>query len=106
MIHLTTETQFYELIKNNNLVVLDFSATWCGPCKVLTPQLESLSTVYPNVVFLKVDVDEFEDISSTHNVSAMPTIMFYNNGQLIEHETVVGGGQINKIEQVIQKYSD
>lgn len=106
MIHLTSETQLYDLIKNNHLVVLDFSATWCGPCKVLTPQLESVSTVYPNVVFIKVDVDEFEDIASSHQVSAMPTIMFYKNGQVIKHETVVGGGQINKIEQVIKKYID
>jgi thioredoxin 1 len=106
MIHLTSEMQFNDFIKENDLVVLDFSATWCGPCKVLAPQLESLSKVYPNVVFLKVDVDEFEDIASTHNVSAMPTIMFYKNGQVIKHETVVGGGQITQIEQVIQKYSE
>jgi thioredoxin len=105
MIHLTSETQFHDLIKNNDIVVLDFFATWCGPCKVLTPQLESLSKVYPNVVFLKVDVDEFENIASQHQISAMPTIMFYKNGYLLKDDTVVGGGQINKIEQVIQKYT-
>ncbi len=102
MIHLTSETQFYTLIKDNNLVVLDFFATWCGPCKVLTPQLESLSKVYPNVVFLKVDVDEFEDIASQHQISAMPTIMFYKNGQLLKNDTVVGGGKITQIEYVIK----
>jgi thioredoxin len=105
MIHLTSDTQFNDLIKNNNIVVLDFFATWCGPCKVLTPQLESLSKKYPNVVFLKVDVDEFEDIASQHQISAMPTIMFYKNGHLLKDDTVIGGGQINQIEQVIQKYT-
>ncbi len=106
MIHITSEPQFHDIIKENHLVVLDFSARWCGPCKVLGPQLESLSKVYPNVVFLKVDVDEFEDIASSHQVSAMPTIMFYKNGHLIKDDTVVGGGQINQIEQVIKKYSN
>ncbi len=100
MIHLTSETQFHDLIKHNHLVVLDFFATWCGPCKVLTPQLESLSKVYSNVVFLKVDVDEFEEIASTHQISAMPTIMFYKNGQLL-NDTVVGG-KISQIEHVIK----
>jgi thioredoxin 1 len=103
MIHLTSENQFYNLIKDNNLVVLDFFATWCGPCKVLTPQLESLSKVYSNVVFVKVDVDEFEDIASTHQISAMPTVMFYKNGHLLKHDTVVGGGKIAQIEHVIKQ---
>jgi thioredoxin len=105
MIHLTSDTQFLDLIKDSNLVVLDFSATWCGPCKVLTPQLENLAKKYPNVVFLKIDVDEFEDITSTHSVSAMPTIMFYKKGHLLKEDTVVGGGQINMIEQIIKKNS-
>jgi thioredoxin len=105
MIHLTSDTQFHDLIKDSNLVVLDFSATWCGPCKVLTPQLENLAKKYPNVVFLKIDVDEFEDITSTHSVSAMPTIMFYKKGHLLKEDTVVGGGQINMIEQIIKKNS-
>ena len=105
MIHLTSETQFHDLIKENNLVVLDFFATWCGPCKVLTPQLESLSKKYSDVIFIKVDVDEFEDITSSHQVSAMPTIMFYKKGQNLKDETVVGGGQIKQIESVIQKYN-
>jgi thioredoxin len=102
MIHLTTETQFHDLITHNHLVVLDFFATWCGPCKVLTPQLESLSKLYSNVVFIKVDVDEFEDIASQHQISAMPTIMFYKNGKLLKDDTVVGGGKINQIENVIK----
>ena len=105
MIHLTSETQFHDLIKNNHLVVLDFFATWCGPCKVLTPQLESLSKVYTDVVFLKVDVDEFEDIASSHQISAMPTIMFYKKGHILKDDTVVGGGQIKQIEQVIKKHN-
>jgi len=60
----------------DKLVVIDFFATWCGPCKVIAPQIESMSGEMSNVVFLKVDVDENEDAAQEYNISAMPTFIF------------------------------
>merc|ERR1712122_386721 len=60
----------------DKLVVIDFFATWCGPCKVIAPQIETMSAEMPEVVFLKVDVDENEDAAQEYNISAMPTFIF------------------------------
>ena len=59
--------------------MIDFFATWCGPCKMIAPQIEEMSKSLENVVFLKVDVDEAEDAAQEFNVSAMPTFIFMKN---------------------------
>lgn len=65
----------------NKLVVIDFMATWCGPCKMIAPKLEDISTTMcEKVVVLKVDVDECEDVALAYNISSMPTFVFVKNG--------------------------
>jgi len=61
------------------LVVVDFHATWCGPCKMIAPHLEEMDKTMDDVVFLKVDVDECEDIAEEYKVTAMPTFIFLKN---------------------------
>ncbi|XP_053961256.1 thioredoxin-2 [Anastrepha obliqua] len=66
------------------LVVIDFFATWCGPCKLIAPKLEELAKEYEGrVVVLKVDVDECEDIAMEYNVSSMPTFVFIKESKQI-----------------------
>ena len=72
---------FYFLGK---LVVIDFFATWCGPCKMISPKIEAMAGEMSNVVFLKVDVDEAEDVAQEYNISAMPTFIFLKNGQKVK----------------------
>jgi len=83
------------------LVVVDFFATWCGPCKVIAPQVEELEKTMPNVVFLKVDVDECEEVAMQYKVSAMPTFMFFKNGEKLED---FAGANIQKLKDTIAKH--
>ncbi len=67
-------------IPQGGFVVIDFFATWCGPCKRIAPAFEELEKRFVNVTFLKVDVDESEDIASKFNVESLPTFVFLKNG--------------------------
>ncbi|SCW00291.1 LAFE_0C00914g1_1 [Lachancea fermentati] len=80
---LKTLPEFQKAIATKQLSVVDFYATWCGPCKAISPHVEKLSTKYQDVSFYKVDVDESPDIAGFCGVSAMPTFLFTKNGQAI-----------------------
>ncbi|KYM98452.1 Thioredoxin-like protein 1 [Cyphomyrmex costatus] len=67
------------------LVVVDFTASWCGPCQRIAPIFEQLSLKYPKAVFLKVDVDKCADTASMQDVSAMPTFIFYRRRTRLGH---------------------
>ena len=62
------------------VTAVDFTATWCGPCKMIGPIFEKLSTNYPKSKFIKVDVDEGEQIAQEQGISAMPTFKVYKDG--------------------------
>ncbi|XP_012242202.1 thioredoxin-2 [Bombus vosnesenskii] len=85
----------------DNLVVVDFFATWCGPCKMIAPRLEELSKEMENVIFLKVDVDECEDIASEYEISSMPTFVFIKNSKVLE---TFSGANYDKLKSMIQKH--
>ncbi|XP_055907981.1 thioredoxin-2 [Eupeodes corollae] len=81
----------------SKLVVVDFFATWCGPCKMIAPRLEELSTQYADkVVVLKVDVDECEDIAVDYNISSMPTFVFIKNSAKIDEFSGANGDNLAK----------
>lgn len=70
-------------IPQDGVVVIDFFATWCGPCKHIAPFFQEMSTKYPAVTFLKVDVDESPDLTNQYDISAMPTFVFLRKGQIV-----------------------
>uniref|UniRef100_A0A8B9QJE5 Thioredoxin n=1 Tax=Apteryx owenii TaxID=8824 RepID=A0A8B9QJE5_APTOW len=63
------------------LVVVDFSATWCGPCKMIKPFFHSLCDKFADVVFIEIDVDDAQDVAAHCDVKCMPTFQFYKNGK-------------------------
>ncbi|XP_028329617.1 thioredoxin-like [Gouania willdenowi] len=79
--------EFKALLKEagNKLVVVDFTATWCGPCKQIAPEFAKMEADPDNnnVVFLKVDVDEADDVSGHCGINCMPTFHFYKNGEKV-----------------------
>lgn len=68
--------------------VVDFFATWCGPCKAISPQVEKFSNEYNSINFYKIDVDEVAEVAADAGVKAMPTFIIYKDGQKVEE--VVG----------------
>ncbi|CDM30805.1 hypothetical protein DTO013E5_549 [Penicillium roqueforti] len=78
----TAEEYKTKVTDATGLVVVDFHATWCGPCKAIAPTLEKLSDAHTNVKFYKVDVDDLAEVAAANAVSAMPTFRFYKNGEL------------------------
>lgn len=78
MIHLENEN-FDELIKDK--VVVDFFATWCGPCKMLGPVFEEVSNEVKDIKFIKVDIDKHEDLCRKYKVMSVPTLILFDNGK-------------------------
>ncbi|KAJ7961060.1 Thioredoxin [Quillaja saponaria] len=73
-----------EAISEGRIVIANFSATWCGPCKMISPFYRELSEKYPSLMFLLVDVDELTDFSATWDIKATPTFFFLRDGQQID----------------------
>lgn len=94
-----TDKNFNELI-NNKKVIVDFFATWCGPCKMLSPVLEQLSNEYEDITFVKVDVDDCHEISKKYGIMSVPTLMKFENGKLIDSK--VGYQNIDELKKWIK----
>ncbi|KAK9900774.1 thioredoxin [Cystobasidium minutum MCA 4210] len=98
-------TQFKEVIAGDKPVIIDFSASWCGPCKVISPifnQLAADEKYKDNALFVTLDVDEEEDIAQEVGIKAMPTFMVFKNGEKVD--TFVGADK-NKLPEFIAKYA-
>lgn len=96
---ITSAAEFDSAIAQDKLVVVDFFATWCGPCKMIAPMLEKFSTQYAEgAVFYKVDVDELPEVAKKSDVSAMPTLIFYKSGKEVAK---VVGADLAAIKQTI-----
>ncbi|ESA44307.1 thioredoxin, variant [Neurospora crassa OR74A] len=82
-----SSTQWRQILSSSAIVVADFYADWCGPCKMIAPVFESLSAKYskPNkITFCKIDVDSQQEVAQQYGVRAMPTFLILHNGSVIE----------------------
>uniref|UniRef100_A0A1L8DU52 Thioredoxin n=1 Tax=Nyssomyia neivai TaxID=330878 RepID=A0A1L8DU52_9DIPT len=85
------------------LVVVDFYAQWCGPCKMIAPKLEELANQYSEkALVLKVDVDECEELAMRYNISSMPTFLFIKNKEVVESFSGASG---EKLATFFTKYT-
>ena len=81
----TTIEEFDKLLVENNLVVVDFYATWCGPCKAFAPVFEQAISAFSNIMFVKVDGDQAEGLRKRENIAGYPTIKIYKNGKFLKN---------------------
>ncbi len=92
--------QFQRGKDSKKLVVIDFTASWCGPCRVISPVLADLARTFPDVIFLKVDVDELQTVAEEWKVESMPTFLFVKEGKVLER---FAGANREKLQKTVEK---
>ena len=95
---------FREAIQSDKPVLVDFSAEWCGPCKMLTPILHEVKNAMGDAIkIIKIDIDRNPAVSRELGIQSVPTLMIYQNGQLKWRQS--GVIPAKQIQQVLQQYS-
>ncbi|UQS82461.1 thioredoxin [Bombilactobacillus folatiphilus] len=102
MVDSVTDQDFEQETKNG-LVLTDFWAAWCGPCKMQSPVIDKLSQDYDDVKFTKMDVDANPKVPEQFGIRAIPTLILKKDGQVVE--TLVGYQSEDQLKKVIAKHS-
>ena len=96
-----TSENFSSLRTGNQPLVVDFWATWCGPCRILTPIVSEMAEQYEGkVVIGKCDVEECEDLAAEFGIRNIPTLLFFKNGEVVDK--LIGAQPKPKIEEKIK----
>lgn len=95
------ELDFDELINNEELTIIDFSATWCMPCRMLAPILEEVAGVMNNVNFYNLDIDDNEDIAKRYRIFSVPTLLAFKSGKVID--SLVGLNSFDDVLEFVQR---
>ena len=94
--------KFNEMINGEQLTLVDFFATWCGPCKMMHPILEQLKEkMGDDIRILKVDVDKNEALSMQYRIQSVPTLMLFNKGEMLWRQS--GAMSLNDLMQKISQ---
>lgn len=95
------QSAFDSLLKEHQLVLVDFFAHWCGPCKRMSPIIDQVAQEFPTVVFLKVDVDRFSQVAS--GIRSIPVLRLYQNGKQVYSNP--GARSKKELESLLKKYA-
>lgn len=96
-----TKENFNQIIDGSNMVIVDFWAPWCGPCRMFAPTFEAVAETYPNVVFAKLNTEDQPELAASFNIRSIPTLMVFREKVIIF--TQAGMLPKSEFEQVVQK---
>lgn len=94
-----TKENFEDTIKTNETVLVDFWATWCGPCRMIAPHIEKLAEEHPEITVGKVNVDDHPELAIKFGIASIPTLLLFKNGEL--KETLIGYREKAEIEKYL-----
>ena len=101
VIEVTSRNFNEEVINSDVPVLIDFYADWCGPCKILSPIVEEVSSQYEDVKFVKINIDSNQDIANDYMITSIPTLVYIKNGE--EQNRVLGAVDKDTVETLIEK---
>lgn len=97
-----TSSNFADVLTNGELVVIDFWAEWCGPCKKLSPIVDELAAEYEGTVDIyKCDVEECDEACEKFGIRNIPTVVFVKNGEVVDRH--VGTAKKDQLKEIIEK---
>ena len=94
-----TAASFEQIVLNNDIVLVDFWAAWCGPCRAFAPVFDKASTNHPDIIFGKVDTEAEQSLAATARITSIPTLMAFREGILVFSQP--GSLPASALEQVI-----
>ena len=102
VIHIGSEEAFDKLITGDVPVLVDFWATWCGPCRMIAPIVEEIATQYADkVIVAKVDVDEQGELAQRYRIMNIPTLLLFKQGEIVDK--AIGARPKAALEQMLNK---
>ena len=92
----------FQATVSSGVVLVDFFANWCGPCKMVGPILEKIDPEFPTIEFVKVDVNQSQSLAMQFQVQSIPTILIFKDGQVVERQ--VGFSGEPQLKKMLEKY--
>jgi thioredoxin 1 len=96
------KSNFSDILAKREIVLIDFFAEWCGPCKIVAPILKEVKDIKPEISIIKIDVDKNQELASKYQIRGVPTLMLFKNGQQVWRQS--GVLQANQIVQIIEDH--
>ncbi len=100
--HVNLEDFEEEVLNSSKVILVDFFATWCGPCKMLSPILEEISEIKENFDIAKIDIDENTELAEKYGIESVPTMIIFKDGEILNR--IVGLYGKNEIIEMVEKY--